>query len=556
MIRFRCKLVFGCLAFFMCSVQLFLLDVQLARSEAQYDFPVISTISGVVGATLGQEDVGPTSVRSQEGRAALKTKTDTSSSEQPSAFAPSAPYPRAGGIARYAHAQCATQPDSFYVISGVSNGGVITDTYRYDADANSWTQLAPVPVGGEGPSATCYQGKIYVAGGSVSTHFFIYDIASDTWAAGPTLPRAVVGAAMGSYENKIFMAGGDTNFFPGDGISDQIDVFNVALNAWTGTGSPMPVGTVFSGYAQLGRHLYVVGGWGASSPAENVSTAQRYDMVTDTWTTGPSFISARADFPLAATSQRLYAMGGDANGVDFFDGSALVEYLDHTSWPSGTWTDASDPFSETLTAHGGGFCTNAVSGGEVWSTGGITAGFTFSSTNQYKTAEPCYREGALGTKITMIGSGFGDTKGKVLIGGLAQKVESWANTSITVTVKKPPLPGETTYGISIQPKPKGTPTIDFPGAFTVRKPEINVLTSSAHAAPGAESTINGMWFGTKKGKVYVGDQKCKVTSWTMNPATGVSTITFVVHKKIIAGTYLLEVENKVGRSLTFGFMVP
>ena len=64
-----------------------------------------------------------------------------------------------------------------------------------------------------------------------------------------------------------------------------------------------------------------------------------------------------------------------------------------------------------------------------------------------------------------------------------------------------------------------------------------------------------MWFGTKKGKVYVGAQKCKVNSWTMNPTTGESTIVFVVHKKIGAGTYVLEVENKIGRSLSFGFEV-
>jgi hypothetical protein len=41
----------------------------------------------------------------------------------------------------------------------------------------------------------------------------------------------------------------------------------------------------------------------------------------------------------------------------------------------------------------------------------------------------------------------------------------------------------------------------------------------------------------------------------MDLATGVSTAKFVVHKKLGAGTYLLEVENKIGRSLSFGFEV-
>jgi len=42
----------------------------------------------------------------------------------------------------------------------------------------------------------------------------------------------------------------------------------------------------------------------------------------------------------------------------------------------------------------------------------------------------------------------------------------------------------------------------------------------------------------------------------MEPTSGVSEIVFVVHKKIGAGSYVLEVENNVGRSLSVGFTVP
>ena len=165
-------------------------------------------------------------------------------------------------------------------------------------------------------------------------------------------------------------------------------------------------------------------------------------------------------------------------------------------------------------------------------------------------------EGTFGTQITITGPGFGRKKGKVLIGGLTQKIATWTSTSIKVIVKKAPLPGETAYDVSIRPKQKGTPTSDLPGGFTVRKPYIDPLTSDTHGASGAAAAIKGMWFGTKKGKLYVGDQKCKVTSWTMDPATGESEIVFVVPPKIVAGNYLLEVENKVGRSSSFDFTVP
>jgi hypothetical protein len=41
----------------------------------------------------------------------------------------------------------------------------------------------------------------------------------------------------------------------------------------------------------------------------------------------------------------------------------------------------------------------------------------------------------------------------------------------------------------------------------------------------------------------------------MNPTTGVSTLVFEVTSKLGAGTYGLEVENKIGRSVSFGFEV-
>ena len=165
-------------------------------------------------------------------------------------------------------------------------------------------------------------------------------------------------------------------------------------------------------------------------------------------------------------------------------------------------------------------------------------------------------KGTVGTELTLADSDFGTKKGKVLIGGLKQKVESWSDASVTMIVNKfKGLAVDTPYDVSIQPKePKDTPAITLPGAFTLKKPEIDPV-STATGSPEDEITINGMWFGTKKGKVYVGGQKCKVTSWSMDPTTGVSTAKFIVHKKLGAGSYFLEVENKIGRYLSFGFEV-
>ena len=153
-------------------------------------------------------------------------------------------------------------------------------------------------------------------------------------------------------------------------------------------------------------------------------------------------------------------------------------------------------------------------------------------------------EGTVGTIITFPAFNFGDKKGKVLIGGLAQKVDTWTSASVKIIFTKyKDLLTDTPYDISIQPK--GAPPIVLPGAFTMRKPELDL--ASYGGTPEQPVTITGRWFGTKKGQVYVNQQKCKVTAWSMDPTSGISTLTFIVHRKLGTGTSGLEVVNKIGR---------
>jgi hypothetical protein len=59
----------------------------------------------------------------------------------------------------------------------------------------------------------------------------------------------------------------------------------------------------------------------------------------------------------------------------------------------------------------------------------------------------------------------------------------------------------------------------------------------------------GDWWEWKE-DIDVARTICKVKGWTMDPVTGVSTLTFFTHKKLRAGTtWGLEVVNKVGRAV-------
>jgi hypothetical protein len=333
--------------------------------------------------------LGPASVRSLNDVQREKLKDLFPKPNVPNVWVSGAPNPVPS--IRYGHAQCEDAPESFYVISGVDAGfGLTGAVNRYDAGTNSWTPLAPIPSPSEAPTSVCFEGKIYTAvGAGTSQEFLIYDIATDTWSSGATLPRLVEGAAMGALAGKVYLMGGDDDFQPANGVSNQVDIYDIATNTWTGTGAAMPAATAQAGYVQLGSFVYVVGGWGLAAPGANETTTQRYDMSTDTWEVGPSFTVAVADFAIAGTNAALYAMGGDQNGGGFFEPTTTAQRLDLSTWPSGTWTDLGDPLPSIRQANQAGFCTTAISGGEVWTTDAFNGG-SVSGINDYKnTGEGC-----------------------------------------------------------------------------------------------------------------------------------------------------------------------
>jgi hypothetical protein len=83
--------------------------------------------------------------------------------------------------------------------------------------------------------------------------------------------------------------------------------------------------------------------------------------------------------------------------------------------------------------------------------------------------------------------------------------------------------------------------------FTVKAPEI-ILVEPSSGSIGDQITISGNYFGSKKGKVYLGyfsngksvEKSCSVINW------GDNKIVFVVPKGLLAGTYDLIVTNSVG----------
>jgi hypothetical protein len=177
-------------------------------------------------------------------------------------------------------------------------------------------------------------------------------------------------------------------------------------------------------------------------------------------------------------------------------------------------------------------------------------------------SEPFVIEGTIGTQVTLTGSGFGEKKGKVLIGDVASKKakvlkiakDGWHDDQIICTVTKlPEGPYTAPFDVTIITKSKPPVSIPLKDAFTVRAPWISSY-SSANTHPNTEVTVDGMFFGGKKGKVYLVSQStgrkksCKATYWYMDPTDGTNSQLKFLVPKVDPGSYWLYVSNKVGNS--------
>jgi hypothetical protein len=158
-------------------------------------------------------------------------------------------------------------------------------------------------------------------------------------------------------------------------------------------------------------------------------------------------------------------------------------------------------------------------------------------------------QGSIGTEFTIKGSNFGSRKGNVSIDGMKLKVIDWKSDSILCKLTRP-LPPQT-YDLMIKPFRK-IPIL-YESAFTVNPPLI-YLVDPVEVAESELVTIHGMYFGTKRGKVYleydhVGISRkinCKISSWEMECKTGESMISFIIPRGSTAGASLIRIVNSIG----------
>lgn len=176
---------------------------------------------------------------------------------------------------------------------------------------------------------------------------------------------------------------------------------------------------------------------------------------------------------------------------------------------------------------------------------GLLAGFasaqsisSVTSSNDSDSENPPI-EACVGSILTIEGTGFGTAKPKVFLTDgdgkkYVLKVTDNDDTHIMAEIKKA-VAGELTLNVQL----KG---VDEPltQGVTVMLPEIDAGELPANADANAEFTIAGQFFGTKKGKLYIGGRKAKVVEWTDG------SIVVVMPKTLANGFWDIVLDNKLG----------
>jgi len=220
-------------------------------------------------------------------------------------------------FATHDFAFCSDNLHRLYSISGATGAGTVNGTNaveRYDALANSWTVLAPMPVTRINATAT-YDGlgHILVIGGAdptttlPTTTIYSYDIATDTWSQSGNAPGSGIGANAGRVaqlgaDGMVYLIGGMNSAFV---TSGEVYMLDPALGEWF-AGPNMTVGRGTPAVA-LGADgfIYAMGGDETSNGGGNNNGQATVDKLD----TGSAHVPRIVSSPSFATVQAANTFG-------------------------------------------------------------------------------------------------------------------------------------------------------------------------------------------------------------------------------------------------------
>jgi hypothetical protein len=198
-----------------------------------------------------------------------------------------------------------------YAIGGLGrNTNALASVERYDRVADSWTNMAALPVATyQFGAAFDGTNTIYVfggrtngtTGGEVST-VFSYDIGGNVWSTQePMLIATAGGAAVKGSDGKFYLIGGTT----GSVVTNLVQVYDPGSGTWSlSTPLPAPVSAAGAAVDGLGR-LVVMGGADAYNVDQNTTWVSQQLNIADSVPVFTSYprLNANCSIPYTYAAQ-------------------------------------------------------------------------------------------------------------------------------------------------------------------------------------------------------------------------------------------------------------
>lgn len=227
------------------------------------------------------------------------------------------------------HGNVASVGGKLYLLGGLSGTNMsswngLPNSYVYDPDLDTWTEITPLPEGtSRGGAAVGVHGTtIFLAGGlskleltgsqeqaTVNT-VSSYDTETDTWSTSlPPLPGArdhVAGAVIG---HTFYVTGGrDHGQFNGRNSTWALDL--TSPSSWVEK-APLPTARGGLAGVSVGRYLFTFGGEGNPNDENGVyGNTEVYDSVQDSWWTGPPMSLPRHGTNAVVIGSDIFIPGG------------------------------------------------------------------------------------------------------------------------------------------------------------------------------------------------------------------------------------------------------
>ncbi|MCP9454968.1 MAG: hypothetical protein NNA18_02515 [Nitrospira sp.] len=261
-------------------------------------------------------------------------------------------------------------------------GSLSSPASQPEIERGFWRLAAPMPAKRTEVAAVVLDRKIYVVGGfekpslgnmmnlAITSAVNVYDPVTDKWTAAAPLPVGLHHVGIGVVQKRLYVIGGYTR--AGVNIWNPVATvyaYDPTTDQWTEL-APMPTARGALAVAEVGGHLYAIGGFDRRA---NVAAVEVYDPVHNRWETRAPLPTPRDHLAVAVVDGAIYAIGGRVNG-DYGRNLAVVERYDPLI---NRWSRVSD----LPTARSG--ITASVCEGMIYVFGGEGLGGTFRDNEAY-----------------------------------------------------------------------------------------------------------------------------------------------------------------------------